>query len=381
MPGRLRSRLVAIFAVVVFAAGLAGAAYVAGLGVASQSLGPTPTPPSSSRPFRAPVTTRTVSVPSSIDASGATDVSAALNAFIKSVPDGSTIVFKAGGTYRLSQGLWLTNRHNLVFEGNGATLRAAGSGSTLVSTPFRIDQGNGSISIRGFTIVGNNPNTTTVYTPSGEEQHGVGIWGSSDIEVAHNTIGHTWGDGVYISGNDITRVSSDSVWIHDNTFSYIGRSGIALTAGSNVTVEQNSLDKVGLHVFNIEPDHAYQVNAFNTFRNNTVGTYGLTTSLVGFFFGAEGAAGSTTHDVTVTGNTVIGNPHAGYDGRALGLNTTVQLARRANIVFTNNTSTTAAAGPVLAFSYVDGVTVTGNTQPLSRGSLAQFIDCTGVDYQ
>ena len=157
---------------------------------------------SGSRPFRAPVTTRTVSVPSSIDASGATDVSAALNAFIKSVPDGSTIVFKAGGTYRLSQGLWLTNRHNLVFEGNGATLGAAGSGSTLVSTPFRIDQGNGSISIRGFTIVGNNPNTTTVYTPSGEEQHGVGIWGSSDIEVAHNTIGHTWGDGVYISGND-----------------------------------------------------------------------------------------------------------------------------------------------------------------------------------
>lgn len=38
-----------------------------------------------------------LSVPASIDATGASDASAALNAWIATVPDGSTIVFKASG--------------------------------------------------------------------------------------------------------------------------------------------------------------------------------------------------------------------------------------------------------------------------------------------
>jgi Right handed beta helix region len=308
------------------------------------------------------------------------DVSAALNAFIRATPDGSAIVFKSSGTYRLDQGIVLTNRHNLVFEGNGATLRANGSGSGLHSGPFSIDQGNSYITIQDFILIGNNPNTTTLYNAGQENQFGVGIWGSSYIEVAHNAISHTWGDGIYISGNDITHVSSDSVSVHDNAFSYIGRSGIGLTAASNVTVERNSFDKVGIHVFNIEPDYAFQVDTFDTFRNNTVGSYGLSTSLVGFLFAANGALGSTVHDVTVTGNTVTGNPHEGYDGSPRGLNTYVTTARQATITFTNNTTTMAAVGPALYFANVDGVTVTGNTQPLLSGSQARFSNCTSVVY-
>jgi hypothetical protein len=325
-----------------------------------------------------PALAGTANVPSSIDATGSSDASAALNAFIKATPDGSTIVFPAGGTYRLNQGLVLTNRHNLVFEGNGATLRANNAGSTWLGGPFNINQGNSYITIRNFTLVGSNSNTTTVYNPGQENQHGVGIWGSTNIEVAHNTISHTFGDGVYVSGNDSTHVSSDSVWIHDNTFTYAGRSGIALTAASHVTVERNSFDKVGLHVFDIEPDYAYQVDTFVTFRNNTVGSYSLSGSYLGFFFNIVSLAAATVHDVTVTGNTVTGNPHAGYDGTARALNTKVNLSRSARIVFTSNTSPTAAGGPVLYFAYVDGVTVTGNTQPLLSGSLAGFTSCTSV---
>ena len=322
----------------------------------------------------------TVAVPSSIDATGSSDASAALNAFIEATPDGSTIVFKAGGTYRLDQGLVLTNRHNLIFEGNGATLRANNAGSTWLGGPFDLNQGNSYITIQDFALVGSNPNTTTLYTPGQENQHGIGIWGSSNIEIAHNTISHTWGDGVYVSGNDSTHVSSNSVWIHDNTFSYIGRNGISLTAASNVTIERNGFDEVGLHVFDVEPDFAYQVDTFDTFRTNTVGSYSLSSSYLGFLFAANGAAGSTVHDVTVTGNTVTGTPHAGYDDTARGLNAIVKTARQANITFTNNTSTIAAAGPVLYFANVDGVTVTGNTEPLSSGSLAGFANCTGVAY-
>ncbi len=353
--------------------------------VIAMPAGRAPTPPSGSRPFPAPATTRTVSVPTSIDATGSSDASAALNAFIKSVPDGSVIAFRAGTTYRLDQGIALYGRRNLVFEGNGATLRANNPGGTWLGGPFNLHSQrtsfghNSHITIRNFNLVGSNPNTTTVYSAgSGENQHGVGIWGGSYIEITGNRISKTYGDGVYVSGNDDTHVSADSVWIHDNTFTYAGRMGIALLAGTNVLIEGNSFDKVGLHVFDIEPDWSYQVIAYATFRNNSVGSYALSTYDAGFFFAADGAAGSTVRDVTVTGNTVTGTARSGYDGTPRGLNTRVSVARRQNIAVTANTATTAAEGPVLYFANVDGVTVTGNRQPLVSGSQAQFSNCTRV---
>jgi hypothetical protein len=295
----------------------------------------------------------------------------ALNAFIKATPDGSTIVFKAGGIYRLDSSILLANRHNLVFEGNGATLRVNATGTTGPGSPFRLNPGNVYIAIRDFTLTGNNPNTTTLHTAGQEDQTGVLIYGSTNIEVAHNTIRHTWGDGVYIGPNVSTQVSSDSIWVHDNAFSYIGRMGIAVVAGSHVTVEHNGFDRVGISVFDIEPDYAWEVNTFDTFQNNKVGSYGLSTRYVGFLFAAKSAAGSTVHDVTVTGNKVTGGS----------LLTSEHLARRLNVVFTNETSTVRAPGPVLRFAHVDGLTLTGNALPLTSGVLARITDSTGVAYE
>jgi hypothetical protein len=313
-----------------------------------------------------------------IDSTGASDASAALGAFLRTVVDGSVVSFRAGGVYRMDHGIVLSGRQNLVFEGNGATLRLNGSGSVLTDSAFLVNGGNSHITIQDFTIIGNNPNTTTIYTPGAESQMAVGIWASSYIEVAHVTASHTWGDFAEINGQNVSPyASSDQVWIHDNSGTYIGRSAVSVIAATHLLVEGNSFDRVGMHVFNIEPDYSYNLNAYITFRNNSVGIYALSTSYTGFFFIADGAAGSATHDVTVTGNTVTGNPHSG-DGTPRGLNARVMLARRANIVFTNNTTGQAAIGPVLAFAHVDGLTVAGNTQPLTTGVLASITDCTGV---
>ena len=51
-----------------------------------------------------------------------------------------------------------------------------------------------------------------------------------------------------------------------------------------------------------------------------------------------------------------------------------------NIVFRNNTTTRAAYGPVLYFKDVNGVTVSGNNQPLISGTEAGFSNCTNVVY-
>ena len=117
--------------------------------------------PPGTRPFAAPVTTRTVSVPSSIDSSGATNAGTALQSFINSQPNGTVINFKAGGVYRLSRGLNIANRHHLVLVGNGAVLRAAGSNTLNAASPIVIEGANSDIVVRGFRIEGNNPDTGT----------------------------------------------------------------------------------------------------------------------------------------------------------------------------------------------------------------------------
>ena len=80
--------------------------------------------------------------------------------------------------------------------------------------------------------------------------------------------------------------------------------------------------------------------------------------------------GSTVSGLTISGNSVTGGS----------LLTIIGLSRRQNVVFTNNRSTIATWGPVLRFAYIDGLTVTGNVEPLTSGALASITSSTGVTY-
>ena len=63
----------------------------------------TPKPTPTRSPTFVPVTSG-VRLPASIDATGATNVSAALTDFLATVPDGSTIAFAPNGRYRVQPG-------------------------------------------------------------------------------------------------------------------------------------------------------------------------------------------------------------------------------------------------------------------------------------
>jgi hypothetical protein len=344
---------------------------------ATQKLAPTPAPTKAPTPQPTPVITPAgIAVPDSINSTGSSDASAALNTFLASVPDGSTIVFKKGGVYRMDHGLVFSNRHNLTFEGNGATLRANGSGSAGADSPFALWQGNDHIVIRNFTIIGNNPRPGHL---TSEGQAGILLHGNSNVEIYRVTIENAWSDCVY-AGITSSHVGVNGLSFHDSTCVGAGRMGVAITGGGNLTVQNVGFNGIGMHVFDIEPDFAGDSVSHVTFRNNTVGTYGVTTNWVGFLFAANGASGSTVSNVTVTGNKVSGNPHAGYDGKPRGINANLTTAGRSNIVFTNNSSTMTVPGPALSFAHINGLTVTGNVQPLSSGSLAHISDCTNVVY-
>jgi hypothetical protein len=337
---------------------------VAGCGALAPT--PTPTPTASPTPSPTPAST-SVPVPASIDATGAGDASAALNTWLRTVPDGTSIVFRAGGIYRMDKGLTIQSRHGLTFEGNGATLRSNGvSTCGRDCSLFYLWSGNTGITIRDFTLVGNSP-TPGVYSGSWEHAAAITIVGGRDVEIADITVSGVGGDGLTLSG--VAPDWPDGIWFHDSHVISSGRMGVAVVAGRNVTVERVAFDTVGYGVFDIEPNDTTQGASNVRFLDNTAGTIDNGRGF-GFFFGANGAAGSPVSDILVSRNTITGDS----------LDTYVTIARRQRIVFTNNTSRVAGIGPVLDLAHVDGLTVTGNVQPLSSGVLASIVDCTGVTY-
>ena len=305
-----------------------------------------------------------IAVPASIDATGASDASVALNRFVARVPKGSTIVFKAGGRYRMDTALKFANRTGLTFEGNGATLRSNGP-SNETGSLFWLSVGNRDIVIRNFGLVGTSTSPGS-YVAGKEGQHGI-IAGGLNIEVSNVTVSAVWGDCFYVGGN-----TTNGVRFHDSTCASNGRNGVTITAGSGVTIERNTFVKVGYCTFDIEPTGSGAIASNIIFRNNTAhwtsGPYG------GAFFAVDGGfTGSTINNITVSGNTVTGKS----------LRTVFNnggTTRNSGVVFTNNSSTVAASGPVLIFAYIDGLTVTGNQQPLTSGSLASITNSTGVIY-
>jgi len=281
---------------------------------------------------------------------------------VTNVPDGSTVVFKAGGTYRMDGGLKFSSRHGLTFEGNGATLKAVGAGTTETSSLFALWGGNTGITIRNFNLVGNSP-TPGIFQSGQEGAAGVLVDGGGTVEIANVTISAVWGDGIKITGG------ANTVWFHDSHVVSAGRNGVTIGAGTNITIEGSVFDKSGYCTFDIEPNTSDQTTSNVKFLNNSAGRYGQD------FAAIDGShTGATIDGVTINGNSVTA-------GSLLTIIDNGGTARMKNIAVTDNRSSVAAAGPVLLFAHIDGLTLTGNVQPLTSGVLASITDSTGVTYR
>jgi hypothetical protein len=308
-----------------------------------------------------------VTVPASIDATGTTDASPALNAFVASVPDGSIIAFAAPAIYRLDKGIQFANRHNLVFAGNGATLRvgASASGSDQLASSFVLghryggfwDGGDTDITVLDFVLVGNSP-TPGAFNASAEHLASFEVEGAIRVEITGCRSSAYFGDFVKV-GDD-----SSSVWIHDNTVPSVGRNGGTIISGRDVTFERNTFGVVGYCVFDVEPNAASEATYNAKFLANTAVCFGCA------FLSVEGShRGAIIDGVVGDGNTVTG----GSIRTVIDNGGTVHMK---NISFTNNTGGKAGDGPVLVFAHVDGLTLAGNVQPLSSGVLTRISDCT-----
>ncbi|MBA2439197.1 MAG: hypothetical protein H0V50_00800 [Thermoleophilaceae bacterium] len=343
--------------------------------------------PVTTRPFAAPVTTQAVNVPSSIDATGATDAQPAMQSWFNTVPDGRVINFPTGGIYRMNKGLLLQQRNNLVLRGNGATIQLRSTGGEEYASLFML-RASKNIAIENFTVEGNNPDTTNIFVSGNESQHVLslngwyGIGPSSYVEISGVTARNIYADFAYLEGRDTTSEPSRYVWIHNNSATYIGRNSVSPINVTDFWVEDNVFDKIGYHAFDIEPNVATEQVRRGIFRRNTIGSYSHISQFIGMFLGIWTPEASAVSDIEASNNDVSGNPAATYDGSARALNVRITSAQTprlfSNISILNNRTTRAAAGPVVYALRVDGITVKGNTQPLLSGSFAQFDNCTGV---
>jgi hypothetical protein len=256
------------------------------------------------------------------------------------------------------------------------------AGCSTDDSAFVIDRLSTDITIRKFLIVGDNAGggTSNAFQSECEYQTGVAVYSGKNIEIANVSIIRTRGDCLYLDGASGSGYAwTDNVWFHDSVCKLNGRMGVAIVAASRVVVERVHYYKVGMFVLDIEPDDDRGGAAYVSFRKNTVDGYGMTPQYTNWFVAAEGAHGSVVHDLSITGNRVFtGAPRSANTITEAGLATTVRLPRRQRITFANNWTRVAGAGPVLYFSHVDGLTVTGNIQPLTRGSIAKFVDSSAV---
>ena len=220
---------------------------------------------------------------SNIDASGATDVTDALNAYLASVPNGSVVSLPAGARYRVEGVVRILERSNFTIEGNGARIFATTDGSGVVPPAdirhlwprqrSHVEIRDGSnIVIRNLSVRGANPNAGSAkgaYVADLEGQHGFDVRGTKGITLENVTVTDTYGDLLYL-GPGASGWGRDAV-VRNSHFERSGRQGIAITGFEDVLVEGSYIGEVGRTIIDIEPFAESGGARRVTFRNNTFG--------------------------------------------------------------------------------------------------------------
>ena len=338
-------------------------------GAVERTSAPNPVSMRSPRPPDLPDPADSVRVPSSIDATGSQDVSRAMESFIRGVPNGTAIVFPAGATYRLAgDGIVLTGRRDLVFEGQGATLEFTGC-RTNDSAFKLIDTRR--IVIRDFVLVGG--------FPGGDQQadcqssSGVGMYGARDTTISLVDVRRPYGHCWYTDQTDASGWT-DGARIEDSSCVLAGTMGFAATAGRNVTIERSTFKDITLFPFDIEPDEADGGGEHITMRDNRIDGFGLDSYYEPWVLAAAPDIGSYENIVFERNHVVRGASHG---ATLAGLATRMDGdAPKYDIVIRDNTTDVPGKGPVMRFRNVHGLTVSGNVQPLEKGSLTSCSVCT-----
>jgi hypothetical protein len=332
------------------------------LPTASPSASPTGTATTTAGSTPAPSAAPTgVPVPAAVASDCSTDVTAALLSWIGSVPDGTTLLFGAGKCYRIEGTLEIRGRSGLVFDGNGSTFRSTTAPADQRAFWRAIDSRG--LVFRNMTIVGSYASGGT-FTAGLQHAHGVDLRGTS-AQVSAVSISDVAGDCVYF-GLGYSAATRSSGGVTASTCRRTGRNGVAVSAGDDIRIEGNRLDAIGLNATDIEPNQGAGWGSRRVVvDSNTIGRYKLYAYAV--------VLNAPLSEQSFTRNRIQGQ------GLRIGLVDPGRTSyRAAGVTIAGNASDTAQWAPAIEATSIDGLSVTGNTVPMSGGTMATVADSCRV---
>jgi parallel beta helix pectate lyase-like protein len=337
-------------------------------------------------------------IPANIDATGAQDVSATLQAWLNSLPDSSRIIGPAGARYRVEFGLMVENRRGFHLDAEDpknpptlfqTLLEPSGAGHrdnrNRMVLGFRLGGGH---SLRNWSLQGAHKNSGAdgEFIAELEGQHGLLIAGVDGMLVEDVRISEVAGDFVYLTNrfaDGVNHLNRD-IEIRRVKGRKNGRQGVAVTGGVNVLIEYNDFQDIKRSAFDIEPNGERGTVQHLTVRKNVFGTFRNA------WVAGHGAGDADVHDITFEDNEVIGRPLVLQLRGQVRTSLNPDGKRRSNIRVANNrahsiASISTTGMTVMEFSGLDSVEVVGNVVEFSGqkriGVGAWFNETCGIVYK
>ncbi|MDQ1381672.1 MAG: hypothetical protein QOJ71_2391 [Actinomycetota bacterium] len=293
-------------------------------------------------------------VPSSIDSTGSTDVTSALQRFLNLTPHHSQLDFKPGARYRIEGTLHLDERNDMAIDGKGATFFATQPTRNRNRSQWSFNN-DSNLEIFNMTVRGANANAgqgDNAYVQDLEAQHGIEVTGGERISIHDVDIADTYGDFVYVSRSaGPVYGHPHDVHIYHNKMERNGRMGITVADGTNVLIDHNTINDTRRSTIDLEPYSPSGVVRSITIVENQIGPGRLN------FVSGQGAG--DVSDIVVAANTLRGHGMGidllGPDG-----------STRYGVIVAANVSDTQVAstrGSVMRFVNYQGVAVRNNVQP------------------
>ena len=204
-----------------------------------------------------------VQIPSSIPADCSRDVTDDLNAWIASVPNGSTLVFQRHGCYRTERTVEVNNRVGLTFFGNGAYFKRFELSPPELRYPeanahWRFVGGSGItvqwIGVEGTNAIPDQRPEFGSYKLDYEFEHAFAFHGVLNLAIENSWADAVWGDGLYLAGGD-QYVGSPcrNIRVSDFVVDRNGRQGVALSGVDSALLERVEIWHSRRAGFDLEP--------------------------------------------------------------------------------------------------------------------------------
>jgi hypothetical protein len=295
-------------------------------------------------------------VPSSIPDDCSQAVEGQIASFLSTVPDGSTVLFQPDGCYGEDLTIFVTDRENLIIDGNGSTFKALTKGSPGRSN-WEVQAGN-NITFENMTLDGANPKAGVgagCYIAPLEWQHGIDFEATQGATVDQVSIYNVYGDFIEAQYDSRVAMSASqparNILVENSYFSGNGRMGLGLTDVIGFTMRDSYMTGVCWDAVDIETDENSEYALDIKILDNTFGATNLAI-LANYGHGFEPNVG----DITISGNTETGPLYTCESPIAVGQ---YPGENRSNYTITNNTL--LAGGNGMDIEGVDNATIKNNT--------------------